>query len=57
MHWREGIKKVSLWEAAVREAKGRLEKNPSGFFDLAAVRRIHLISPPCGARWVDLEEI
>jgi hypothetical protein len=37
MHWREGIKKVSLWEAAVREAKGRLEKNPSGFFDLAAV--------------------
>jgi hypothetical protein len=39
MHWREGIKKVSLWEAAVREAKGRLEKNPSGFFDLAAVSK------------------
>jgi hypothetical protein len=25
--------------AAVREAKGRLEKNPSGFFDLAAVSK------------------
>jgi hypothetical protein len=39
MHWREGIKKVSLGEAAVCKAKGRLKKNPSGFFDLATVSK------------------